>query len=118
MMILGNIILGEELNTPLAYAPGLELHPPIMNTLGKHGCRLYRDIYISFTLLCTLNSFLFPSTVLIYCGDNILRLLENCATWKACTLKIFSLPQLSLMTCFSPSCPVRSHSLVYSENYF
>ena len=31
-----NIILGTEPNAPLAYAPGLELHYPIISTLGVH----------------------------------------------------------------------------------
>ena len=35
-----NIILGTEPNAPLAYAPGLELHHPIMSTLGAHGVQL------------------------------------------------------------------------------
>ena len=35
-----NITLGTEPNAPLAYAPGLELHHPIMSTLGAHGVQL------------------------------------------------------------------------------
>ena len=33
-----------EPNAPLAYAPGMELHLPIMSNLGKHGGRLEIDI--------------------------------------------------------------------------
>ena len=29
--------LGTEPNDPLVYAPGLELHHPIMSKLGEHG---------------------------------------------------------------------------------
>ena len=32
-----NITLGTESNAPLAYAPVLELHQPIMSKLGEHG---------------------------------------------------------------------------------
>ena len=35
-----------EPNAPLAYAPGTELHWPIMSTLGGHGDRLEINIYI------------------------------------------------------------------------
>ena len=31
-----NITLGKEHNDPFAYAPGLELHPPIMSKLEQH----------------------------------------------------------------------------------
>ena len=31
-----NFNLGTEPNAPLAYAPGLELHYPIISTLGGH----------------------------------------------------------------------------------
>ena len=33
---VANVILGTEPNAPLAYAPVLELHHPIMNMLGAH----------------------------------------------------------------------------------
>ena len=32
-----NITLGVEPNAPLAYTPVLELHHPIMSTIGAHG---------------------------------------------------------------------------------
>ena len=31
------ITLGTDHNSPIAYAPGTELHFPIMSTLGGHG---------------------------------------------------------------------------------
>ena len=37
---VANIILGTDPNNPLAYAPGLELHHPIMSMIGGHGGRL------------------------------------------------------------------------------
>ena len=41
---VANVILGTEPNAPLAYAPGSELHNPIISILGGYGGRL--DIYI------------------------------------------------------------------------
>ena len=38
-----NLILGTDLNDPLADAPGLEPHRPITSTLGGHRGRLDRD---------------------------------------------------------------------------
>ena len=35
-----NLILGTETNAPLAYAPGLKIHHPIISMLGVHGGRL------------------------------------------------------------------------------
>ena len=40
---VANVILGMEPNSPLAYAPLLELHHPIMSMLGGHGGRLERE---------------------------------------------------------------------------
>ena len=39
---VANLTLGTEPNVPLAYAPGLEHHHPIMITLGDPGGRLER----------------------------------------------------------------------------
>ena len=41
---VANVILRTETNTPLAYAPLLEIHHPIMSNLGGHGGRLEIDI--------------------------------------------------------------------------
>ena len=41
---VANVILGTEINAPLAYDPVLELHHPIIFTIGGHGRRF--DIYI------------------------------------------------------------------------
>ena len=38
-----NVILGKEPNSPLDYAPGLELHHQIMSTFGWNGVRLERE---------------------------------------------------------------------------
>ena len=40
---VSNLTLGTEPNAPLAYAPGLEHHHPIMSTLGDPGGRLERE---------------------------------------------------------------------------
>ena len=40
---ISHIILGEEPNALLAYAPGLEHHHPIMSTIGVHRGRLERE---------------------------------------------------------------------------
>ena len=40
---VANVILVMDPNVPLDYAPGLELHHPIMSTLGGHVCRLERE---------------------------------------------------------------------------
>ena len=40
---VANLTLGIEHNYPLAYAPGLEHHHPIMITLGETGGRLDRE---------------------------------------------------------------------------
>ena len=39
---LANTILGTQPNYPLAYAPVLEFHHPIMSTIGYPGGRLER----------------------------------------------------------------------------
>ena len=41
------ITLWTEPNDPLAYAPGLEVHHPIMSTLKAHGVQLERERYSS-----------------------------------------------------------------------
>ena len=48
-----NITLGMDPNAPLAYAPGLELHHPIMSNLGGHRGQLYIEIYIIYLSLKT-----------------------------------------------------------------
>ena len=40
---VASLTLGMEPNDPLAYAPGLELHHPIISTLGDTGGRLERE---------------------------------------------------------------------------
>ena len=40
-----NVILGMEPNAPLAYAPGLEMHHPIMSILGGGRCQLEREVF-------------------------------------------------------------------------
>ena len=40
---VSNITLGTEPNDPRAYAPVLELHHPIMSTIGVHGGQLERE---------------------------------------------------------------------------
>ena len=42
-----HLTLGTEPNSPLTYAPGLELHHPIMSNFGDPGGRLERESYIS-----------------------------------------------------------------------
>ena len=42
---VANVILGTEPNAPLAYAPVLELHHPIMSMLGGHRGQLVREKY-------------------------------------------------------------------------
>ena len=37
---MANVILGTDPNAPLAYAPILELHHPIVSMLGGNGCWL------------------------------------------------------------------------------
>ena len=39
---VANLILGTEPNYTLAYAPGLELHHPIVSIIGGNGGRLYK----------------------------------------------------------------------------
>ena len=39
---IANVILGTEPNAPLDYDMVLEIHHPIMSTLGGHGLRLKR----------------------------------------------------------------------------
>ena len=40
---VANLTVGTEPNAPLAYAPGLEHHHPIISTLGEPGGRLERE---------------------------------------------------------------------------
>ena len=40
---VANLILVTEPNDPIVYAPGLELHHPIMRTLGGYGGNLERE---------------------------------------------------------------------------
>ena len=40
---LAHATLGMDPNDPLAYAPGLELHQPIMSTIGETRGRLERE---------------------------------------------------------------------------
>ena len=42
-----NLTLVTDTSAPLAYAPGLELHHPIMSEIEGHGGRLDIYIYIS-----------------------------------------------------------------------
>ena len=55
-----NIILGTESNSPLAYAPVLELHHIIISTLGGHGGQLERERnYYTFIFILYCFFFLF-----------------------------------------------------------
>ena len=40
---IAHVTLGTDPNAPLAYAPGLELHHPIMSMLGEYRGRLERE---------------------------------------------------------------------------
>ena len=46
---VAQVTLGTDPNDPLAYAPGLEHHHPIMSMIGDPGGKLERDIYIYLT---------------------------------------------------------------------
>ena len=56
---MANVILGTEPNDPLTYAPGSELHHPIVSMLGGNRRRLEIDRYFSvLKLLSVLVKFL------------------------------------------------------------
>ena len=65
-----NITLRTEPNSPLAYAPVLELHRPIMSTLGAHGGQLERERDIYVVIIYIFVSYI-PYRFMIYILNNI-----------------------------------------------
>ena len=82
---MANTSLGTEHNAPLTYAPGLELHHPIMSMLGGHGGQLERDYYILVNILGSYDTINIFDCLYVgnwYFLDFRLRWIYICDTWR------------------------------------